>query len=71
MSKTKEKKKGKYRIDLVALVAVFVFIVTFCAYMMNTSVTDVLGKERGETVITHDYTYDESSVVEVNQQQNF
>ncbi|MBQ9375844.1 MAG: hypothetical protein IJU04_05880 [Ruminococcus sp.] len=66
MKKTKEKNKRRYRIDLVALAALFVFIITFCAYMMNTSFTDVLGKERGESVITHDYTFEESSVIEVN-----
>ncbi len=59
MTKRRTKKKLKYRIDLVALAALFILIVIFCAYMMNTSVTDVVREERGESVITHDYTYDE------------
>ena len=58
MAKKKNKRKLEYRIDLVALAALFVLIVTFCAYMMNTSITDVISEERGESVITHDYTYD-------------
>lgn len=61
MAKTNINKKRKFRIDLVALAALFVLVVTFCAYMINTSVTDVISKERGESVITHDYTYDDSN----------
>lgn len=61
--KKSSNKKIKYRIDLVGLAALFVLIVTFCAYMMNTSITDVVSEERGESVITHDYTYDESSEI--------
>lgn len=59
MARNKTIKKLKYRIDLVALAALFILIVAFCAYMMNTSVTDVVSEERGESVITHDYTYDD------------
>lgn len=69
MSKKKEKKKLKYRIDLLALVSIFVFIVGFCAYMMNTTITDVVSHEIGESVVTHDYTFEESSQVIVNQQE--
>lgn len=59
MERKKTIKKLKYRIDLVALAALFILIVTFCAYMMNTSITDVVSEERGESIITHDYTYDD------------
>lgn len=57
----KNKKKLSYRIDILALAAVFILLVTFLAYMMNTSVVDVLKDERNTEIITHDYTYDDSS----------
>ncbi len=57
---SKNKKKLSYRIDILALAAIFIFLVTFLAYMMNTSVVDVLKDERKAEIITHDYTYNNS-----------
>ncbi len=57
------KKTGKfrYRIDILLIVSVFIVLITFCAYMMNTGLEETLEKERGAEIVTHDYTYDDSS----------
>lgn len=57
MDENKEKKNG-YRLDIVLIVCFFVLLISFCAYMMNTSLEDVVEKETGSSVVTHDYTYD-------------
>ncbi|WP_295210566.1 hypothetical protein [Ruminococcus sp.] len=59
-NKDNKKKKG-FRIDLVLIVSFFVLLISFCAYMMNTTLEDVVKEETGKPVITHDYTYESSS----------
>ncbi|WP_124101081.1 hypothetical protein [Ruminococcus sp. Marseille-P6503] len=63
MSGNEKKKAGKfrYRIDILLIVSLFIVLITFCAYMMNTGLEETLEKERGEEIVTHDYTYDDSS----------
>ena len=55
------KKKIRYRLDIILLVSLFVLLVVFSAYMMNTSVFDVLEEERGAEIITHDNEYEYST----------
>lgn len=55
------KKKIKYRFDIILLISLFVLLVIFSAYMMNTSVFDVLEEQRGTEVITHDNEYEYST----------
>lgn len=57
----KKKVNGKFRIDIVLIVSFFVLLVSFCAYMIETDLTDVLNEEYGSSVVTHDYTYDSES----------
>ena len=33
-------------------------LISFCAYMMNTTLEEVLENETGSSVVTHDYTYE-------------
>lgn len=50
----KKKRKGGLRVDIIAIFSLTVLLITFFAYMLNTSLEDVLEKERGENVIiTH------------------
>ena len=49
-----KKKKNSYRLDIVLIVSFFVMLISFCAYMMNTT----LENETGSSVVTHDYTYE-------------
>ena len=51
-----KKKKNGYRLDIVLIVSFFVMLISFCAYMMNTTLEEVL--ETGSSVVTHDYTYE-------------
>lgn len=53
-----KKKKNGYRLDIVLIVSFFVLLISFCAYMMNTTLEDVLENETGSSVVTHDYTYE-------------
>lgn len=53
-----KKKKNGYRLDIVLIVSFFVLLISFCAYMMNTTLEDVLKNETGSSVVTHDYTYE-------------
>lgn len=59
MSEKKKKRRRGLRIDIIALVSILILLITFFAYMLNTTLEDVLEKERGSSVIiTHT---DESS----------
>ena len=51
-----KKKKNSYRLDIVLIVSFFVMLISFCAYMMNTTLEEVLENETGSSVVTHDYT---------------
>lgn len=53
-----KKKKNGYRLDIVLIVSFFVMLISFCAYMMNTTLEGVLENETGSSVVTHDYTYE-------------
>ena len=53
-----KKKKNGYRLDIVLIVSFFVMLISFCAYMMNTTLEEVLENETGSSVVTHDYTYE-------------
>lgn len=53
-SMAKKKRRGGLRVDIIAIFSVMVLLITFFAYMLNTSLEDVLAQERGEDVIiTH------------------
>lgn len=55
-----KKKKNGYRLDIVLIVSFFVMLISFCAYMMNTTLEGVLENETGSSVVTHDYTYEDT-----------
>lgn len=54
-------KVPKYRIGLVLIICLIILGVTFAAYMLNTDLEETIISERGEAIITHDYTYDSSA----------
>jgi len=54
----KVKKKKRFRLDIALIIAFFLLIVSFSAYMINTDLEDVLEEEYGESIVTHDYTYE-------------
>ncbi|MBO5448415.1 MAG: hypothetical protein J5994_03700 [Ruminococcus sp.] len=54
----KVKKKKRFRLDIALIIAFFLLIVSFSAYMINTDLEDVLEGEYGESIVTHDYTYE-------------
>ncbi len=56
----KPKKLKKYRLDLLFYASLFILLFTFCAYMINTTLEETLSAERGQKVVTHDYTFDDS-----------
>lgn len=61
MNKKKSKeKKNRFRIDIALIIAFFLLIVSFSAYMINTTLEDVL-RDEGQSFVTHDYTFDNSS----------
>ena len=51
-------KKYRFRPALMIGVAVFILLVSFLAYMLDTKLEDVVAKETGSSVITHDTAYD-------------
>ncbi|MDO4945217.1 MAG: hypothetical protein Q4E74_08485 [Ruminococcus sp.] len=57
----KVKKKNRFRLDIALILGFFVMLISFCAYMLNTSLEDVLEEEYGTSIVTHDYTYESSS----------
>lgn len=59
-----EKKRLRYRLDVLIIISVFILLITFCAYMINTDLEDTLKAERGQEIVTHDYTFEDSSQTE-------
>mgnify|MGYP006974692594 CR=1 FL=1 len=56
-----EKNRIKFRYDILILISLFILLVIFSAYMMNTPIFDVLEDQRGVEVITHDNEYEYSN----------
>lgn len=52
----KKKRKNRYRLDKVIIISIFVLLISFCAYMLNTPLEKVLEEEYGGKIITHDYS---------------
>lgn len=59
-----EKKRFRYRLDILIIISVFILLITFCAYMINTDLESTLKSERGQEIVTHDYTFEDSSIAE-------
>lgn len=53
MSNTKQKRM-RFRLGLLILLSIIAMLIAFCAYMMSTSLEEVLYDERGVQVVTHD-----------------
>ncbi len=56
--KKKQKREYKFRPALIIGVAAFIFLVSFLAYMLDTRLEDVVSRETGSSVITHDTTFE-------------
>jgi hypothetical protein len=50
-------KKYRFRLGLVIVISFIILAVSFCAYMMNTTLEEVVESETGSSVITHDNTF--------------
>ena len=61
MEKKDKKDKNRFRVDIIVIVSFFVLLVSFCAYMINTELDDVLKNDFGNSVVTHDNTENISS----------
>ena len=48
-----KQKKMKFRLGLLVFISLVIMLVAFCAYMMSTTLEEVLYDERGVHVITH------------------
>ena len=50
----KKNKRPRFRLGAALVISLIAIIVTFFAYMLNTTLEDVLARERGEgVIITH------------------
>ena len=56
-----KKKNNRFRLDIAVIVSFFALLVSFCAYMINTELDDVLVREYGSQIVTHDNTENVSS----------
>ena len=61
-TKTK-KKKNRYRLGIVIIVSLFILIVSFVAYMNNTTLEDVLNDKYDNNIVVHqdDYAQNQSN----------
>ena len=59
--KSAQRTRPKFRIGILLFISFIVLGVTFAAYMLNTDVEQTLCKERGKSIVTHDYIFDTSS----------
>lgn len=48
-----KKKRMKYRLGLLVIISFLIMLMSFLAYMANTSLEEVLYDERGVQVVTH------------------
>ena len=48
-----KQKRMKYRLGLLIAVSFIALLLAFCAYMMSTTLEEVLYDERGVQVVTH------------------
>ena len=53
----RRKRKGRYRLDIMMIMSVFILIVSFFAYMGNTSLEDVLKDKYPDGVVLHQQDY--------------
>ncbi len=56
----KKKRKGRYRFDIVLIMSIFILIVSFMAYMTNTTLEEVLDSKYPEGIVVHQENYGES-----------
>jgi len=56
----KKKRKGRYRFDIVLILSIFILIVSFCAYMTNTTLEEVLESKYPSGIVVHEEKYGES-----------
>ena len=59
--KIRREKKKRFRLDIALIIAFFILLASFSAYMINTTLEDVLTEEYGAPIVTHDYTYESSN----------
>lgn len=57
----KKKRKGRYRFGLVFVLSIFILIISFCAYMTNTTLEEVLESKYPDGIVVHQENYGESS----------
>lgn len=50
----KEKKKRLFRFDIAILLGLLAMFISFATYMVNTTLEEVLEKEYGAPVVTHE-----------------
>ena len=51
--KMQKQKRMKYRLGLLLIISLVIMLMSFLAYMTNTSLEEVLYDERGVQVVTH------------------
>ena len=51
--KMQKQKRMKYRLGLLLIISFVIMLMSFLAYMTNTSLEEVLYDERGVQVVTH------------------
>ena len=63
MRAAKKKKKNRYHFGIVLIVSILILIVSFCAYMNNTSLEEVLEAKYDNGIVVHqdDYTQSRSN----------
>ena len=53
----RRKRKGRYRLDIMMIMSVFILIVSFFFFFFNTSLEDVLKDKYPEGVVLHQQDY--------------
>lgn len=56
----REKKKSRFRLDIVLIICFFILLFSVSFYMINTDLDSVLEKEYGGPIVTHNYDNDSS-----------
>ncbi len=56
----KKKRKGRYRFGIVLIMSLFILVISFCAYMTNTTLEEVLENKYPSGIVVHQENYGES-----------
>ncbi len=61
MSAKAKKRKNRYKLGIILIISLFILIVSFVAYMNNTTLEDVLNEKYDNSIVVHQDDYGQNN----------